>query len=519
MADEKNKILQEVEMTATATAGGEPGRRRITIDPITRLEGHGKIEIFLDEQGKVERAFFQVPELRGFEKFAQGRPAEEMPQITSRICGVCPTAHHMASTKALDSLYQVVPPPAARKIRELVYSIFMVEDHALHFYFLGGPDFIVGPKAPPADRNVLGVIAKVGVEVGQKVIAARRKLRELMVLAAGKAAHPVFGLPGGVAKRITPEDQPKFQQVAVEAVEFAQFTLTAFENIVLKNPEYLDLICSEAFTHRTYYLGMVDDKNRVNFYDGTLRVVSPEGKEFTKFRPEQYLDYVAEHVEPWSYVKFAFLKPVGWKGFSEGADSGVYSVAPLARLNASEGMATPLAQEAYEKFYATLGTKPVHHTLANHWARVVELLYAAERMKELADDPDLTDPNVRTLPTATPKEGVGVVEAPRGTLFHHYQTDERGLIQKANLIVATQNNAARIAMSVEKAAKGLISGPNIPEGVLNMVEMAFRAYDPCHGCATHSLPGSMPLILRVHDRSGNTVATLRRDLDGSIHHE
>jgi len=517
MSDGENKSVKGSGPAETSKAGTEPTRRRITIDPITRLEGHGKIEVFLDEQGNVERAFFQVPELRGFERFAQGRPAEDMPQITSRICGVCPTAHHMASTKALDNLYQVTPPPAARKIRELVYSTFMTEDHALHFYFLGGPDFVVGPTAPAAERNILGVIAKVGIEVGKKVIAMRRKLRELLILAGGKAAHPVLGLPGGVAKRLTVQDQAQFQQVASEAVDFAEFTLETFENVVLKNSDYVKLICSEAFTHRTYYMGMVDDKNRVNFYDGSIRVVSPDGKEWAKFRSDQYLDYVAEHVEPWSYVKFAYLKPLGWKGFTEGAESGVYCVAPLARLNAADGLATPLAQEAYQKLFATLGGRPVHYTLANHWARVVELLYAAERMKELAGDPEVADPNVRTIPTATPREGIGVVEAPRGTLFHHYQTDEKGIIQKANLIVATQNNAARIAMSVEKAAKGLITGGNVSEGVLNMVEMAFRAYDPCHGCATHSLPGSMPLLLRVHDHEGNPLTTLRRDMDGSIH--
>ena len=493
--------------------------RRITIDPITRLEGHGKIEIFLDERGDVERAYFQVPELRGFEKFAQGRLAEDMPQITSRICGVCPTAHHMASTKALDDLYKVEAPPAAKKIRELVYSTFMAEDHALHFYFLGGPDFVVGPSAPAAERNVLGVIAKVGVEVGTKVIAMRRRLRELITLAGGKVIHPVLGLPGGVAKPIRAEDQARFQEVAGDAVEFAKFTLQIFEDVVLKNADYVNLIVSDTFTHRTHYMGLMDAGNRVNFYDGLVRVVSPEGREVAKFAAPQYLDYVAEHVEPWSYVKFCYLKPVGWKGFVDGAESGIYSVAPLARLNAADGMATPLAQQAYERFYQTLGGKPVHHTLANHWARVVELLYAAERMKELADDPGLTDPNVRTLPTEKPREGVGIVEAPRGTLIHHYQTDERGVIEKANLIVATQGNAARIAMSVEKAAKGLISGKEVSEGLLNMVEMAFRAYDPCHGCATHSLPGSMPLLIRIRDREGNTSGVLRRDSDGSVHRD
>ncbi|MBZ5679625.1 MAG: Ni/Fe hydrogenase subunit alpha [Acidobacteriia bacterium] len=519
MPDESEQTLRTAWQKGSTQANANYVRRRITIDPITRLEGHGKIDIFLDEGGQVERAYFQVPELRGFEKFVQGRPAEEMPQITSRICGVCPTAHHMAATKALDHLYQVDPPPAAKKIRELIYTTFIIEDHSLHFYFLGGPDFVVGPEAPAAERNVLGVIGKVGVETGKKVIAMRRRLRELIALAGGKAAHPVFGLPGGVAKHFTPEMQKQFQEVAAEAVEFAQFTLQLFEDVVLKNTDYVQLILSDIYTHRTYYMGLVDDDNRVNFYDGWIRVVTPEGKEWKKFRAEQYLENIAEHVEPWSYVKFCYLKPVGWKGFTEGVESGIYSVAPLARLNVSQGMATPLAQEAYEKFFSTLGGKPVHHTLANHWARVVELLYAAERMKELAADPLLTDLNTRVLPTEKPREGIGVVEAPRGTLIHHYQTDENGLIEKANLIVATQNNAARIAMSVEKAAKGLIRGTDIPEGVLNKVEMAFRAYDPCHGCATHSLPGSMPLLIRVRDQGGNTLVTLRRDFDGSVHRE
>ncbi len=492
------------------------GYRRISIDPITRLEGHGKIEILLDDAGKVERAYFQVPELRGFEQFAVGRQAEDMPQITSRICGVCPMAHHMAATRALDALYHVEPPAAAHKIRELVYSAFMAEDHALHFYFLGGPDFVVGPQAPAAERNVLGVINKVGIEVGRRVIAMRRELRELMATVAGKAIHPVFGLPGGVAKRVSADDRLRFEQVASDAVEFGRFTLDVFRRVVLGNSGYVDLIRSDAFTHRTHYMGLVDAANRINFYNGSVRVVSPDGRESAKFAPAQYLDYVAEHVEPWSYVKFCFLKPVGWKGFVDGADSGVYCVAPLARLNASAGFATPLAQEACDEYFETLGGPPVHHTLANHWARVIELLYATERMKELAADPEIVAPVVRTLPAEKPTEGVGVVEAPRGTLIHHYRTDERGLITSANLIVATQNNSARMAMGVEKAARSLISGPDVPEGVLNTIEMAFRAYDPCHGCATHSLPGSMPLVVQVHDAREGIVATLRRGADGTI---
>jgi F420-non-reducing hydrogenase large subunit len=489
---------------------------RISIDPITRLEGHGKIEIFLGDDNRVERAFFQVPELRGFEKFAVGRPAEEMPQITSRICGVCPTAHHMASTKALDSLYQVEPPPAARKIRELFYSAFYMEDHALHFYYLGGPDFIVGPGAPKAERNVLGVIGKVGTEIALKVISTRRRLREILTALGGKPIHPVLGLPGGVAKRVTSDMQAEIQRVAADAVSFAEFSLEAFDNIVLKNSDYVNLILSGGFTHRTYYMGMVDEANRTNFYDGTMRVTGPGGEEYARFALRDYADYIAERTEPWSYMKFCYLKPLGWKGFIDESESGVYAVAPLARLNVADSLATPLAQQAADRYFQTLGGKPVHHTLATHWARLIEMLYAAERLRELAADEELTSPEIRTIPEAAPNEGVGIVEAPRGTLIHHYQTDEKGLIRKANLIVATQNNAARIAMSVEKAARELLRGPEVPEELLNTVEMAFRAYDPCLGCATHALTAGAPLLIRVWNLRGELLSAVGRDAGGKL---
>jgi len=486
-------------------------RQHVTIDPITRLEGHGKIDIFLDEQGDVERAYLQIPELRGFEVFSLGRPAEEMPQITSRICGVCPTAHHMAGTKALDDLYKVEPTPTGRKIRELVYNAFTLEDHALHVYILGGPDFIVGPQAPAAQRNIVGVVEKVGVEVGKKVISMRRRVRELITYFGGKVIHPVLGLPGGVSKGLAKADLARFQELAKDSLEFALFTQQVFKDIVLKNPDYVNLITSDPYTHRTYYMGLVDAQNKVNFYDGLLRVVDPTGKEYAKFPAQKYRDYIAERTEPWSYIKFCYLKPVGWKGFEEGPESGVYAVAPLARLNASDGMATPRAQAAYEEFFATLGGKPVHHTLATHWARVIEMLQAAETMVALINDPEITSPDIRRLPTAKPSVGIGVVEAPRGTLFHHYETDDNGIITKANLIVATQNNAARIAMSVDKAAKGLIKKGQVSEGLLNMVEMAFRAYDPCFGCATHSLPGNLPLVARLFGPQGDLVREIRRD--------
>ncbi len=483
--------------------------RKVTIDPITRLEGHGKIDIFLNEQGDVDHAYYQIPELRGFEIFSLGRPAEDMPQITSRICGVCPTAHHMAGTKALDALYKIEPTSPAKKLRELIYNTFMLEDHALHVYVLGGPDFIVGVEASKELRNVLGVVGKVGVDTGIKVISMRRRLRELITYLGGKIIHPVFGLPGGVAKGLTKQDLPKYQELAKDGLEFALFTLQVFHDIVLKNEEYVRMITSDAYTHRTYYMGLVDDNNKVNFYDGKIRVVDTEGKEYAKFTADKYADYVAERVEPWSYVKFPYLKPLGWRGFTDGKDTSLYAVAPLARLNVSDGMATPRAQEAYEEFYKILGAKPVHHTLANHYARVIEMVQAAEKIVELIHDPEITSDHIRVIPFEKPTVGVGVVEAPRGTLFHHYETDERGIMTKCNLIVATQNNSARIAMSVDKAAKGLISKGQISDGLLNKIEMAFRAYDPCNACATHAL-GQMPLRVDIKDHNGSLVRRIKR---------
>lgn len=490
--------------------------KRITIDPITRLEGHGKIEIFLNEEGDVANAYLQIPELRGFEQFSVGRPAEEMPRITNRICGVCPEAHHMAATKALDALFHVEPPSVTKKIREMFYMAFYVTDHTVHFYALGGPDFVVGPDAPAAERNILGVIHKVGVDIGKQVIACRQRNHHVIQMLGGRSIHPVSGLPGGWSKAVSEEERQEIEEIAKQNIEFGLFSLKLFDDIVLANKEYVDLILSDAFTHQTYYMGTVDDNNHINFYDGLIRVTDPEGKEFVKYPASDYAQHIAERVEPWSYLKFPYLKGVGWKGFVDGMDSGVYCATPLSRLNAADGIATPKAQEAFEKFYETLGSEkvdgryqPIHHRLATHWARLVELLYAAERMLELATDPEITDPNVRASITETPDEGIGSVEAPRGTLTHHYHTDENGILTKVNLIVGTTNNYAPIAMSIKKAAQGLIQkGTMVSDATLNMIEMAFRNYDPCMSCATHSLPGQMPLEVVIRDVDGNIVEEL-----------
>jgi F420-non-reducing hydrogenase large subunit len=493
----------------------------ITIDPITRLEGHGKIEIFLDKEGDVANTYFQIPELRGFEQFSVGRPAEEMPRITNRICGVCPEAHHVASTKALDTLFHIEPSSAVKKIREMFYSAFFVTDHTTHFYALGGPDFVVGPDAPAAERNILGVIHKVGVEIGKQVIDTRIRNHHVIKTLGGRGVHPVAGLPGGWSKAITKEERDDFEAIAKKNVDFALFSLKIFDDIVLANQGYVDLILSDAFTHRTYSMGTVDDKNRANFYDGMIRVVDPDGKEYVKYPPKDYAKHIAERVEPYSYLKYPYLKNVGWKGFVDGNDSGVYCATPLSRLNASDSMATPKAQEAFEKFYETLGSKkvngryqPVHYRLATHWARLVELLYSAERMLELIQDPEITDPDVRPIVTNTPDEGVGSVEAPRGTLTHHYWTDEKGILTKVNLIVGTTNNFAPITMSIQKAAKALITkGTIVTDGLLNRVEMAFRNYDPCMSCATHSLPGQMPLEVIIKDANGQVIQRISQFTD------
>ncbi|MEW6092751.1 MAG: Ni/Fe hydrogenase subunit alpha, partial [Chloroflexota bacterium] len=468
----------------------------------------------LNEDGDVANTYFQIPELRGFERFCVGRPVEEMPLLTNRICGVCPEAHHMAGAKAADAVYHVDPPRTAKMLRELLYSAFYCTDHTTHFYALAGPDFIVGPDAPVAERNILGVIHKVGLEIGGKVIQMRKYGHEVVEMIGGRKVHPCTSIPGGLTKGITEEQRVEIEKMGRWAIEFAQFSLQAFNDIVLGNKAYVDLILGDIYTHKTYYMGLVDENNKINFYDGKVRVTGPDGKELVKYAPNEYTDNVAEHVEPWTYLKFPYLKKVGWKGFVDGPDSGVYCATPLSRLNAADGMATPLAQAEYEKFYKTLGGKPVHQRLATHWARLIELLYAAERWVELATDPEITSPNYHAIPTEKPTEGVAIVEAPRGTLTHHYWTDERGVVTKVNLIVGTTNNYAPITMSIQKAASSLIKkGTVINEGLLNMVEMAFRSYDPCFGCATHSLPGQMPLEVTIRKANGEILDVQKQFID------
>jgi F420-non-reducing hydrogenase large subunit len=490
---------------------------RITIDPITRLEGHGKIEILLDSDGEVEHTYFQVPELRGFERFCVGRPVEEMATLTSRICGVCPEAHHIAAAKAADAVYHVDPPRPAKLLRELLYSAFVVADHTTHFYALSGPDFLVGPEAPVAERNLLGVLHKVGMDIGRQVIDTRKGGHHIIELIGGRQIHPCTSVPGGMSKGIREDQRAEIEQIGRSMIEFAAYSLTLWDDLVLANSEYMNMLRGDLYTHQTYYMGLVDGAGKVSFYDGRVRVVAPDGELHAEYDAPDYREWIAERVEPWTYLKFPYLRKVGWQGFVDGKGSGVYCVGPLGRLNAADGMATPRAQEAYERFHATLSPstdgrkQPVHQRLGMHWARLIEMMSAAERVVELACDPEITSDRIRVMPTEKPTEGVGTVEAPRGTLTHDYRTDERGIITSVNLIVGTTNNHAPIALSIDRAARGLIRhGAVVEQGLLNRIEMAFRAYDPCFGCATHTLTGQMPLEVTIRDVDGAVLDVLRQ---------
>jgi F420-non-reducing hydrogenase large subunit len=484
--------------------------RRISISPITRLEGHGKIDIFLDDDGNVADAYLQVVELRGFEKFCEGRPIEELIRIMPKICGVCPGAHHMAAAKAADAVYGVEIPPAARKLRELFYHAHIAHSHMLHFFALGGPDFIPGPDAAPGQRNILGLIEAVGIDIGRQVLAHRGHAQKIQGIIAGHPIHPVAALPGGMSRALPEPERAEIEAMAGSMVDFAGQALTLFEEQVLGRPGQAELMRSDTYYHETYYAGLVDDNDHVSLYDGEVRVVGPDGSELVRFDGADYLQHIAERVEPWTYLKLPYLKAVGWQGLNDGAGSGIYRVNSLARLNVAGGMATPRAQEAYERLFSFFGGKPVHHTLAYHWARLVETMFCCERVLELARDPEITSPEVRNLPSARPGEGIGVVEAARGTLYHHYQSDANGIARKVNLIVATGQNNAAMSMSVKKAAQAYIRNGKVDDGILDRVEMAFRAYDPCLACATHTLPGTMPLTVRVHHRSSGQVQEISR---------
>ncbi len=484
--------------------------RKISIDPITRLEGHGKIEIFLDDDGAVEDCYFQIPELRGFERFVVGRPIEELPRLVTRICGVCPASHHMASAKAVDGCFGGEVAPLAVKLRRMYYNAHFIHSHLAHFYALAAPDFVLGPDADPAIRNVLGVVGKVGLEIGGAVIGSRSKAQEIQRIIGGRSTQDIWCIPGGVAKGLKPEELEEIRPMVADLYEFTQFSLQLFRDVVLANETYLDIIANGPYTLDVHNMGLVGDNDASDIYDGQVRVVDFEGKEICRYEAKDYADYVAEHVEPWTYLKFPYLKQRGWKGFKEGIDTSLYCATPLARLNVAERMATPKAQEACDEMFATIGGRPSRLLLAQHWARLVEMVQNAELLQMYCDDPEITGDQYRVIPQRVTGEGFGIVEAMRGTLTHHYTCDANAICTSANLIVGTTNNNAPIQMVTRKVAETLIQPGSEPDqGILNMIEMAFRAFDPCYSCATHSLPGEMPLRVRVR-RGGEVTHEFRR---------
>jgi F420-non-reducing hydrogenase large subunit len=448
-------------------------RQTITIQPITRIEGHASIGISLDDSGNVEDARLSYMSLRGFEKFIEGKPAEEVPRLVSRICGICPWMHHLASNKAVDGCFGVTPTPAGHKLRELMQAIAHAEDKLLHFFFLAAADFVIGPTADYAVRNVIG-IAQANPELATRVVKTRQKAKMILDQFSRKTIHPVAGVVGGFAKPLLEEERKDILEKMQEIMDFALFTMDYAKKEVF--PKYLDAIQTLGVI-TTGFIGTVDDQGALNLYDGQIRMMKPDGS-YTDFSPENYSDYIGEHVEPYSYGKYPYAR--FWnEGFSMDLENpkGIYRANTLARINVADKMATPRAQAELEEFRDTFG-RPAQATLLYHYARLIEEVYACERAIEILNAPEITDPDVRAKVEPGPGRGVGCVEAPRGTLIHDYTTDENGLIASANMIVGTTHNLGPMNMSVNQAARSLIKNGHVDEGILNQIEMSIRAYDP-----------------------------------------
>ena len=445
----------------------------INIQPVTRIEGHASIAIELDDNGNVSDAKMHLMSLRGFEKFVQGRPAEEVPRIVNRICGICPWMHHLASNKAVDGCFGVTPAPTGHKLRELCQTMAHINDKILHFFFLAAPDFVIGPDSDYSVRNVMGIV-KQAPELATQVVRMRQLGQMMIDKFAGKAIHPIAAVTGGFAKPMLESERQEMLRDCQTLLDFSSFALDfAKENVFSK---YMDEI-QQLGVINTGFLGTVDEQGGLNIYDGKLRLMRATG-EYTDFPVEEYTDYIGEHVEPWSYAKMPYAKT--WnEGFSMDLDQpkGIYRANTLARLNICDHIGTPKAQAALEEFRASFGRYP-QYTLLYHYARLIELIYACERSMELLSDTTITDTHIRNEVEPKAGRGVGMVEAPRGTLIHDYETDDNGCIVKANMIVGTTHNVAPMNMSVKQAATTLIKDGVYDEGLLNKVEMAVRAYDP-----------------------------------------
>lgn len=476
--------------------------KTLTIQPVTRIEGHAKITIKLDDAGNVDTARVNVIELRGFERFCVGRPVEDMPRITPRICGVCPWSHHLAAAKATDAVFGVEPPPTGRMLRDLCNSIAYMEEHILHFYFLAGADFLLGPGADPSVRNVIGIL-KAAPDVARRVVKVRHMCAKMLEMIAGKSIHPQAAVPGGFSKPMSTEDRDKLKPMANEALELAKFSIAfAKENIF---PKYLDVVKTLGVIN-TGFMGTVGANGSLNVYDGKLRLMAPDGS-FEDFAYDRYTDFIAEHIEPWSYLKFPYAKNWGSFSMDLAKPGGIYRTNTLARINVCDSIDTPLANEELQEFRQKFG-RPAQLTLLYHWARLIELLYNAENAVRLLNNPEITSPETRVKVTPRAARGVGCVEAPRGTLIHDYTTDANGMMTNMNLIVGTTHNNAPINMSVTQAAKSLIQGGKYDQGILNTVEMTIRAYDPCFSCATHRLDGKLAVKVDIVDPDGKVLETL-----------
>lgn len=476
--------------------------KNLVIQPVTRIEGHAKVTIQLDDAGNVDTARVNVIELRGFERFCIGRPVEEMPRITNRICGVCPWSHHLAAAKACDAVFGVEPPPAGRKLRELCNSTAYIEEHILHFYFLSAADFLLGPDADYSVRSVIGILQK-APDVAKKVVRVRHLAAKMLEMVSGKAIHPAAAVPGGFSRPLLEDERQQLRKMAGECLDLAKFSIAFAKEKVF--PQYLETVKTLGVI-TTGFLGTVTDKGALDLYHGKLRLMATDGS-FEEFPVEKYTDYIAEHIEPWSYLKFPYAKK--WGDFSMELDNpvGIYRTNTLARINVCDFIDTPLAQAELEEFRKQFG-RPAQLTLLYHWARLIELLYNAENVIRLLDDPEITNPETRVKVTPRAARGIGSVEAPRGTLIHDYETDANGMVTNVNLIVGTTHNNAPINMSVTQAAKALIHEGKYDQGILNQVEMSIRAYDPCLSCATHRLDGKLAVKVDIVGPDGALLDTL-----------
>ncbi len=448
--------------------------KTLNIAPITRIEGHASVSIHLDDTGNVSDARMHVLSLRGFEQFVLGRPVEEVPRIVTRICGICPWHHHLASNKAADECLGVELPPTGKKLRQLCQMMAYIPDKILHFYFLAAPDFVLGPDADYSVRNVVGIVGA-NPELAKKVVHMRYKGQMMLEKFAGKVIHPIAGVVGGFSKPLLEEERKEILAGIQELKDFCVFTIKFAREEVF--PKYLDAV-KILGVFPSGYLGTVRPSDgALELYDGELRLMDQNGN-YDQFKYSEYVDYIGEHTEPWSYLKFPYARKWGALKLDETDPVGVYRANTLARINVCDKMATPLAQEELDIFRKAFG-RPTHLTLLYHWARLIELVQCCERAEELLNDPEITGREYRAK-NIQPRagEGVGCVEAPRGSLIHHYKTDDNGMVTMANMIVGTTHNNAPMNLSVKQAAKALIKDGNYDQGILNRVEMAIRAYDP-----------------------------------------